>query len=57
MLQKTRRIFTKEWKEQGKLLGAAQDGNRSWITLITCICADGTALSPSLIYKASTGNL
>ena len=57
MLQKTRRIFTKAWQEQGKLQGAAQDGNRTWITLVACVCADGTSLPPALIYPATSGNL
>jgi hypothetical protein len=57
MLQKTQRVFTKRWKETGKLQGAIQDGNRTWITLIACICADGTPVPPSLIYPAKGGNL
>jgi hypothetical protein len=57
VLKKTRRIFTRSWKKQGKLQGAAQDGNRSWITLIACICADGTSLPPALIYQASSGDI
>jgi hypothetical protein len=57
ILQKIRRIFTKAWQEQGKLQGAAQDGNRTWITLIACICADGTSLPPALIYPATSGDV
>jgi hypothetical protein len=34
-----------------------QDGNREWITTIACICADGTALTPALIYQAQSGNI
>jgi hypothetical protein len=56
-LQKTRRVFIKAWKKQGKLLGAAQDGNRDWITLIATIYADGTLLPPALIYSATTGDI
>ena len=56
-LQKTKRIFSRAWKEQGKLQGIAQDGSRTWITLVACICADGSALSPALIYPAVSGNL
>ncbi|KAF1970304.1 hypothetical protein BU23DRAFT_474396, partial [Bimuria novae-zelandiae CBS 107.79] len=26
--------------------------NRAWITLLACICANGSALPPSLIYEA-----
>src|ERR1700761_5498893 len=57
ILQKMRRIFTRAWQEQGKLLGMAQDGSRTWITLVACICADGTSLSSALIYPASSGGI
>jgi hypothetical protein len=57
ILQKTRRIFSKTWQKQGKLQGTAQDGNRTWITLMACICADGTSLPPALIYPATSGNI
>jgi hypothetical protein len=56
-LQKTQRVFTKDLYKQGKLVGAGQDGSREWITVVTTICADGTSLSPTLIYKAASGNL
>lgn len=36
---------------------AGQDGSREWITVLATICADGTALSPALIYKAASGDL
>lgn len=55
--QKTRRIFTKQTFEENKLARAGQDGNREWITVLAAICASGTALSPSLIYKAASGNI
>jgi len=57
ILKKMRRIFTKAWYERGKLQGAAQDGNRTWITLVACVCADGTSLPPALIYPASSGDI
>lgn len=56
-LQKTRRVFARELYEQGSLAGAGQDGSREWITVVATICADGTRLSPALIYKAISGNL
>jgi hypothetical protein len=34
-----------------------QDGNREWITIIACICADGLALPPALIYQAVSGKI
>jgi hypothetical protein len=56
-LQKARRIFARELYEQGSPAGAGQDGSREWITVVATICADGTRLSPALIYKAISGNL
>lgn len=40
-----------------KLLGSNQDGSREFISLLACICADGTALPPGLIYQAESGDL
>jgi len=57
VLNKTKRIFTRSWKEQGKLKGAAQDGNRTWVTLLACVCADGTSLPPTLIYPSESGEV
>ena len=56
-LQKTKRIFNLQHYASGKLLGSGEDGNREWITLIACICADGESLPPAIIYSATTGNL
>ena len=57
ILTKLRRIFAKLQQEQGKLIKAGQDSNQEWITVLACIYTDGTALSPGLIYQASTGNI
>lgn len=56
-MQKSKRIFTKGSYTEKKLVGTMQDGNREWITILACICADQTALPPALIYKAVSGNL
>ena len=34
-----------------------QDGNREWITILATIYADGSHLSPGLIYQAISGNI
>ncbi|EED20806.1 conserved hypothetical protein [Talaromyces stipitatus ATCC 10500] len=47
----SRRLYEKKFKQ------FLQDGNREWITTIACICADGTVISPALIYMAKSGNL
>jgi hypothetical protein len=55
-LSKVRRVFTRNAYEAGRVKHVMQDGNREWITLIATICADGTGLSPGLIYQATSGN-
>ena len=57
VLLKVKRIFSREAWEAGRLKNIIQDGNREWITTIACICADGTSLSPALIYQAISGNI
>jgi hypothetical protein len=57
VVSRIKRIFSKEMYDKGKLRSALQDGNREWITTIACICADGTALRPALIYQAASGNI
>ena len=54
---KRKRIFTRRKYEQGGYKQHLQDGNREWITTIGCICANGTALAPSLIYMAKSGHI
>jgi hypothetical protein len=55
VLSKMKRIFSRRRYEEGGIKQLIQDGNREWITTIATICADGTALSPGLIYQATTG--
>jgi hypothetical protein len=43
--------------KQGRITHAAQDGSREFITLLACICGDGTALPPALIYKGEPGTI
>lgn len=57
ILIKGLRIFSRQKYITGSLKQRLQDGNREWITLIACIYADGTALSPGLIYQAVSGNI
>ena len=56
-LNNLRRIFTKEAWEKGELNGAAQDRNRTWITILAAICADGTYLPPAIIYPAKSSDI
>ena len=57
VLSKSKRLFSRRQYERGKVRHILQDGNREWITTIACICADGSALSPGLIYHSTSGKL
>ncbi|KAI9037196.1 uncharacterized protein KD926_000769 [Aspergillus affinis] len=57
MLSKAKRIFSKPLYEKNGMKQRLQDGNREWITTLACICADGTSLSPGLIYQAASSKL
>ena len=57
LLQKTRRVFSLKHLDSGKLLGADQDGNREWITLIAIICMNMTDISSSIIYQTISDNI
>ncbi|KAI7973275.1 hypothetical protein EIK77_004552 [Talaromyces pinophilus] len=54
---KEKRIFSRRKYELGGHKHFLQDGNREWITTIACICANGKALSPALIYMSKSGNI
>jgi DDE superfamily endonuclease len=49
--------MTKEAYKQGRIRYVSQDGNREFISLLACACADGTTLPPALIYQGSSGDL
>ena len=55
ILLKMKRIFSRKRYKEGSIKQLIQDRNREWITTIAAICADGSALSPGLIYQATTG--
>jgi hypothetical protein len=42
--------MTKETYKQGRIRFSQQDGSREFISLLACVCANGTALPPALIY-------
>ncbi|KJZ69051.1 hypothetical protein HIM_11562 [Hirsutella minnesotensis 3608] len=57
VVNRTKRVFSLNQRKQGKLLGASQDGSRSWITLVACVCQDMTSLPPFLIYQGKPGHV
>jgi hypothetical protein len=55
LTKRTKRVFSKAIWEAKLRTAAIQDGNREWITLIACVCADGSALPPALVYEGKSG--
>ncbi|RAQ98945.1 pogo transposable element [Stemphylium lycopersici] len=53
----TKRIFSRASYKDRKSRSIIQDGSRDWITLIACVCADGSYLDPSLIYQSKSGSI
>ena len=49
---RSKRVFSRDMWEQGELRSNLQDGSREWITILATICADGTALPPSLVFQS-----
>lgn len=49
--------MTREEYKSGRIRYVQQDGNREFISLLACVCADGTALPPALIYQGKSGDL
>jgi hypothetical protein len=45
-----KRVFSKQLWERKEVTAGLQDGSREWITILACICVDGTAVKPSIIY-------
>jgi hypothetical protein len=52
---RSKRIFSRTSYEERKRRSTIQDGFREWITLLACICADGSYLEPALIYQSTSG--
>jgi hypothetical protein len=57
ILTRSERVFSRRLYEEGKIKAHIQDGNREWITLLACICADGSALAHALIYQSASGSI
>ena len=56
-LGRSKRVFDKVLYNKKGVRAALQDGNTQWVTVLACVCADGTALSPSLIFQSAAGAL
>ena len=52
-----KRIVPIDHLRSKKTLGSSQDGSREFISLLATICADGSALTPALIYQGDSYDL
>jgi hypothetical protein len=52
---RTNRVFDKKLYESKGVRQALEDGSSEWITVMACICSDGSALSPTLIFQGANG--
>jgi hypothetical protein len=52
-----KRIMTLNAYKKGLIMGASHDGSREFLSLLACICADGTKLPPLLIYQGDSHDL
>ena len=53
--KRSKRVFSRQIWQAKLRREAIQDGNREWITLLACVCGDGSALPPTLIYEGKAG--
>ena len=50
-------IMTLDAVRAGQIMGASQDGSCEFLSLLACICADGTKLPPALIYQGESHDM
>jgi hypothetical protein len=49
------RVFSRQPYERKEITKALQEGSGERITLLACICADGTKMAPAIIYQCKGG--
>ena len=54
---RTKHVFSRRMWEKKEVRALMQDGNRAWVTLIACVCGDGLALPPGLLYKSTNSTI
>jgi hypothetical protein len=54
---RTKHVFSRRMWEKKEVTASLQDGNRAWVTLIACVCGDGSALPPGLLYESANNTL
>ncbi|KAI1507231.1 Tc5 transposase DNA-binding domain containing protein [Pyrenophora tritici-repentis] len=54
---RSKRVFGRRMWEKKEVTTGVQDGSREWISILACICADGSVLPPGIIYQGGSGGL
>jgi hypothetical protein len=57
IMNSSKRFFSRDLWERKVVKAPLQDGSRDWITVLACICADGTPLPPGLIYQSKVSRI
>jgi transposase-like protein len=50
IINRSKRVFSRKQWERKVVQAPLQDGSQEWISILACICANGTTLLPGLIY-------
>lgn len=53
--ERSKRMFSKQLWSQKKVTAVLQDGSREWITILACVCADGSWIDPTIIFEGNVG--
>ena len=51
------RVMSLEEMRSGEIIGASQDRNREWVSLLAAICAVAMKIPPCLIYQGESEDL
>ena len=55
--QAVQRILTREEVRNDEIIGASQDWNKEWVSLLAAICAVADVIPRALIYQGYSGDL
>ena len=54
---RTKHVFSRRMWDKREVKATTQDGNRAWVTLLACICGDGSVLPPGLLYESANSTI
>jgi hypothetical protein len=57
ILTRCKQVFDRRLYKDRKIKAHIQGSSREWITLLACICADGSYLPPAIIYQSASSSI